>query len=808
MAVNKPDKIDLTTVEGINNSLTTIYGQLDWWRNYLGFDGNVPRIYYHGGDRIEELIARLRGEIAYLAKNVSELAKEFEKIENKLNDLIDYIDDYIDGSVDAKTDAIAKELLEKVKADLELLFKDRFTLPLHGIPMLDQLVNHDYKLKPNDYMNIPFLSNVANLNSGNLQSVELDGYNMEWYVSQAKASADGTDEDTIVMRLNASGERISNMYLPKAGHGQATWLQSTGTKVYWYFVHNANIYRVQYQDNKTLTSDDWEPIMTHAPAPTNGVHGFDYTELHEGHNAFIWRHVDNVTERDGSTTDTQSEQYTIYAQNGEHNEDGTWTLSGEVASLNIEQYVTNNKDNSMQGMAVMTKADVTGIDDGTNIFYIFVSYGYWSTKSEILVLEYNQDNNEITYKTIIQNMNKLIVRPNEKQIFELEGLTHVRYNTGSGTAAGLIFTNAGGRSGSYMNRIFGFVNDRLLNLMSSFNREYASEQNRRYSDDETITHLWKYGVGSFTIRPNEWKVLQDKPNRWRGDVTMPGGYAYLDTIGKQNNDGDFIQVLTIPGYTYPVETYTRFINFNFTKFGSDFAPTNITEWQPANNYSSINKLPQNINETSMYQLTESLPYYVPANRKNFDYEGLDSSTAFTVTSISFGASGYPNEVSYYQKAIVYNTNDSGITYYDRYVRGVPYQYGSSLATKTSASEWIRHSNAPLYDELTNMPGWLKSSVRETDDAVFIELNGETASEVDVLDSITIGNIPASISKPAGQMSSYGIFHNISSATTAEANNIVMSIIVDSDGSVSINGNGKIPSGNQLRGSVVYAKDTR
>ena len=88
MAVNKPDKIDLTTVNEINNNLDAIYGQLDWWDRHLGFSGNIPRIYYHGGDRIEELIARLRGEIAYLANNVSQLSKEFSKLEKKLNDIL------------------------------------------------------------------------------------------------------------------------------------------------------------------------------------------------------------------------------------------------------------------------------------------------------------------------------------------------------------------------------------------------------------------------------------------------------------------------------------------------------------------------------------------------------------------------------------------------------------------------------------------------------------------------------------------------------------------------------------------------
>lgn len=803
--VDKPTPLDLSDVEKINKTLDTVYGQLDWWRNYLGFDGNVPRIYYHGGDRIEELIARLRGEIMVIAKQITALGVEVEAIENKVNEILAYIDTALQEAVDASAERIGQEILEQIKTDLALVYQEKFSAPTAGIPMLDNIINRGYTMKDNDFMNVPFLSNVANVNTGNLQGVELDGTNMEWYVTQSDTIA-APDEGFVIMRLNASGEMISNMYLPKAGHGQNNWLQMSGGVAWWYFVQNANIYRVAYEDFTTKDHTAWEPILIQGPAPTNALHGFDYTTLREGHNAFVWRHVDNQTERDASVTPTATNEYTIYAQNAEHNEDGTWTFNGPVASLNIEQYVPNTHDNSMQGMAALNKADVTGVDDGKNVFYIFVSYGFWSVKSEILVLEYDQDAGTIVYKTIIKNMNHVVRRPQEKHIFELEGLSHVRYETGSNTAAGLIFSNAGGRSGSYMNRLFGFVNNPLLNLVSSFNREYTGDINRRYSDTTVQPNMWSYGPGSFVIRAAEWATLTDRPYRWRGDAILAAGYAYLDTIGKRDNSGDLIQTLTIPNYTGPVETYMRFVNFNFKHLGADWGPENITPWQPVGAYGARAKTPQSLNDTAVYLLTEQVPMYLAANREGFDYEGLPTTSAYTITSLPMGALVYPDETTFLQTAVVHNVSSNEVVTYTRYVRGVVAEFGSSLSTKTYASSWVKKSTSPSFTQLIGGLSWLQTSVREGNEMVSIEFTGQLPSDVDFTDTVNGGSIPAGYALPAGNMPSFGTLHNITSASTATPQSLVVSIIASPDGKITFNGNGVIPSGSYVYGSVHYMKD--
>ena len=803
MATNKPDKIDLTTVNEINDTLNSIYGQLDWWRQYLGFTGNIPRIYYHGGDRIEELIARLRGEIAYLAKNVSELASEFTKIENKLNDLIDYIDDHIQEVVSDEVDKIAADLLAQLKEDLLVLVTDNFSAPLHGIPMLNHLIS-DNALADNELLDVPFITNFQGINSNGLQAIELDGSKMEWYGTMSDGVA-APDEGFIVIRTNSSGQMIDQMYVPKGGHGQNTFLRVDGDVVWFYFNVDNKVYRVDYKPFTTASKDtDWEAMLIDLPLPTKGVQGFDYTASRENNNAFVWRFVNTVNERDANNVAYSESHYFIYGTNASFKADGTWDFTGEVASIDIQPYVEYTHDNSIQGTAVLNKRDVTGADDGTNQYYIFVSYGWNAVKSEILVLLYDQDKNTITYQTIIRGLDRLIRDRNDRQKFELEGLTHIRYNLGTRTAAGLIFSNVGGRSGSTTNRVFGFINNDLLTLMASFNRENSSEVIRRWSDTDTIDYLWKYGQGSFVIRETEWKLMKDAPVRWRG-LRGPTAYVFLDTQGKADAFGRILQELTILSYVGPVERYFRYVSFSFNgKYGAEWSP-DLTPWQLADEGYGRGKTPT-ANQTAMYQLTERCTQYITANTANFDYEGLDKTFSYAVTAEPIGALNNPDGTTYLQTAVIHNVSDNAIVTYQRYVRGVVDSYGSSLTTNDYHSTWRKFRSEPTFDTLNGGLSWLGNSVRETNDLVQVVFSGITPSDVDFTDEVAGGKIPAGITKPTGTIASFGIIHNITSTGSSESTNVVVSIKIDPDGTVTFNGNGVIPGDMILYGSVIYVKD--
>lgn len=111
---NRPELNDFESVNRINNNLDEIYGRLSGWRKYLGFDGNIPRIYYNGGDRIEELIARLRGEISFIAGQLGDLTDEVKTLEEKFNELLIYIDEKIADDVSAEFDKRFNDMVNAV----------------------------------------------------------------------------------------------------------------------------------------------------------------------------------------------------------------------------------------------------------------------------------------------------------------------------------------------------------------------------------------------------------------------------------------------------------------------------------------------------------------------------------------------------------------------------------------------------------------------------------------------------------------------------------------------------------------------
>lgn len=623
----------------------------------------------------------------YLAKNNKDYGKLVDTINKLLRQRVDFketasispavLGDWLDDDVEVVTNDLK---LSNVSGNTLVLNSDGLysngtvnANTNNGIPILDNIINHGGQITNENIMNAPFLANVAGVNNSNLQGVYLDTGNMEWYVTNSDGKS---DEGFIIIRNTYDGDMISNMYLPSASHGQANWFEMIGDIAYWYFIKNGAVYRIKYDDYTTKNSDDWEQVIDPSIDTNHVIHGFDY---YNGINkqAFVWRHVDN-------------DIYTIYAQRATHEAGGDFNFYGDIASINITQFIPSTKDNSMQGTSVMNKADVTGDYKDESNFYIFVSYGYWSVKSEILVLEYNQDNNSIAYKTIISNMDKLVRRPQEKHIFELEGLSHLQVSIGDSHVGGLIFTNAAGRSGSYMNRIYGFINDKLLNYLNAFSSEYKDEINRRYSDDEEIDKIWKYGQGSFVIRANEWSKLKDRPYRWSGNSKLLGGYAYLDTVGKRDNQGDIIQTLTIPAYgNNPTEVYQRFINYSFAQgyYGADTKPYIINPWQPLTNgvYYAKRRLVGGV-DNAIYKLSENVDYYIPKNTDNLDYEGLPSDNAFSLSNKMVGAT--EGVAGIIQVATIYNVTFNKLERFTRQVIGHISEYGAGLIDKTDETPWF------------------------------------------------------------------------------------------------------------------------
>lgn len=777
-----------TTYQDINNTIDRINNILA----KFGGIGHIDRIVHPYGDSFEVMLKALQEQIGTLVLANRFTLEGLKELNEAIKDLKDGLPNDIEQIVVTHIDEIARKVAD-------LLFDPHLRTQVAGIPTLNNIINEGGELTWNDMQNIPFLVDAQSVKLGNTQGIEYDGARGDWYIMQSDDKAE-PNEGFIVIKSNSSGTMVSNMYVPGGGHGQTTFMRADATVNWIYFVRNAKIYRVGYEDFTTKGEDQWELIMPISQTPL-GVHGFDYTASRASNNAFVWRHIHETGERDASVqADDAKRHYIIYGQNATFNSDGAWTLKGDIATLDINQYVDfSQNENSMQGMAVLNKRDVTGMDDGSNVFYVFISYGVG--KSNIMILEYNQDETTMTYVTTMYGLDKVIRKPQERHKFEIEGLTHVRYKIGSDYGAGIIFMNSGGRAGSSINRGYGFVNNQLLNLMDAFGTENTRDTQRGYSDSTKLDYLWQIGVGEFTLREDEWATLQDLPVRWKGNVFPT--YSYV-TTSLPDLRGSFTQRLTIPGYTVPTEIYERTVIFNASRWGADWRPEAVTPWAPQGQYGARAK-GKTQSQNAMWQLTEQVTTYLPANTGSFDYEGLPSDQAYSIINVPLGALMYPEETTFLQTATVHNTHNNNVVTYQRYVRGVVGQYGASLETKTYTSAWNKQMTHPVFSNLVGAPGWVDSSVRETNDLIILELSGTLASNVDFTSDVPIGKLPASVGLPGGLMGSFGTLNNITPASTASGQNITASITVDTDGTVSVNGNGVWDSGSNVRGSVVIVK---
>ena len=197
--VDKPTPIDKSEYEAINKALDTVYGQLEWWRRYLGFDGNIHRIYYHGGDRIEELIARLRGEIAFLAKQVENVNNEVGDLQDKFNDLVAYIDQTILEDVSNAFNEYKPTLVAEAIAAIESELADIMSAQ-DGISKLYKMLYLGDEFDHVSTLSSSFLVNPRLHRNAVMQAVLFDGENGQWFITQSDSKSPASPEGFVINR--------------------------------------------------------------------------------------------------------------------------------------------------------------------------------------------------------------------------------------------------------------------------------------------------------------------------------------------------------------------------------------------------------------------------------------------------------------------------------------------------------------------------------------------------------------------------------------------------------------------------------
>lgn len=448
---------------------------------------------------------------------------------------------------------------------------------VYGIPFLKNVI--DEGIIPDNYTSsVPFIMKPAVVRNSNVQGIIFNNRTFEWYITQN----DGLDpQGVIVIRQTASGEYISQMYLPGAGHGQQMWgwIDPTNGTQYIYWSEGAKgVFRTAYVDNTTVkTGDSAKELVYQESTPDRGYnHGFDIRGEMMG-----WRFQTGG-------------KYYLYANRVNVNTAGDINIdSRQSAVIDISDQIPLDQAHSIQGTMVLKREDITGeLDKDSGIYYIFVDYGWPNEYANIPIWEYNINSNTITFtdRTLTDLYKQLTRRPYEKAKYELEGGINISIPYGDGELHGLVFANSGGPIGGFNSYIHGFMSQTMVDLIRNVQVQISTDKWTSYIQKISNggeKELWKLHQDMYTIYMDDMVQYTDLPS----GINLVGN-SYLFNSWHENY-GDRIQTLWIQN-AGKMDVYERFLNFQDNGYGSDYKPLSVSPWQKrlysGISYGSINSI--------------------------------------------------------------------------------------------------------------------------------------------------------------------------------------------------------------------------
>lgn len=686
--VDKPTPIDKSEYEAINNALDIAYGKLEWWHRYLGFDGNIHRIYYHGGDRIEELIARLRGEIAFIAKQVENVNKEVGDLQDKFNELLITIDQIVQEQFENARPGIINDVVDRVNSELSGIAAEIEG----GIPLLNQVAYHGYHAKASDVTGTSqFMVQPKTVRNAVMQSIYRDPITGDWYNVQT----DGyTPEGMTITRTDAHGDYLSNMWVKEGGHGHQMTFVNDGSTTPWMLIAHNNAYKfVRYADNTTITITD---VPDTIQTPTRWADALAYSQ-EEGDGAMVqWVDSDQAA----------NSKLAAYSANW-NSVNHTFTFGDKVTTFDLSDYVDLNQQ-VWQGVAILKKSDITGVDVATETgkYVIAIGVGPANSNTKMHLFEYDMVASKIVYIDTISHLERVMV-PYRKLgssswlgEYELEGFANIRLdspNAKGKVASGIAYAISTGTIGERTTYIYGFNN--IINHATTITSNLAaSSETVTKFNTEDYTEMWRLSKpGTYELTSDVFSAFTDAPFMWRGSEKAGTAAPWTLEVTIPNHGGDYIQRLTRRSEQGLV-IYERQIDIVAADgFGAQYKPHTIGKWNLTQNASD--NTPR-INDwvTSIDQLLEPGRHYY---LRNFEVQKIapDIASIYPDKGFWLDVMVSPDVGGDTGKHIIQTLTFNNTTYQDISIqRNVTYQpdvYGNGGTFVATVSGWYSTSQGTL-----------------------------------------------------------------------------------------------------------------
>lgn len=687
--------------EEFNARLDTLYARFEG----LHPDHHIDRVYMHDGYSWEEMLARLRAIMILFGE---ELEKQGEKIDDFLEDFkkeLDEIKKHIDETLEQGLEDAKKELNDKIPDMMaEIISEIEKKLPdivwgsinaeLHGIPVLDDVINHDGTLRNDEAMAMPFAAEVKLARNSNMQAIGHDANTGQWFISQVDGA---TVEGFLINRVSPAGKLLSTMWIKRGGHGSSLMFTSRNGKSPQLTYHfNGQFYSFDYQDDVTVDAQDFFPSLAKELTflPAQGLNGMPaFAMQNNGKNGLF-----AVQQIMGGVSKLAVDQAIYDETNGQY----TFAGKDKGTVIDTPDWV-NTTDSILQGIEVMPKGDISGEQVNEDFYVMISASGPTSpsgSRNEILyAFEYIVSTNELKFLKKMENLANTVHPILDMNNWdwqakggETEGLTRIALHDGGRVSPALAFGMSIPRTSDrraiqpWKNYIFMFGNQKVTGMMTSALSTAITtnpEVNRGTPD-----FLWKLTEGEYDISSKELAMYEDAPKAWRG-VDSTYEWTLLNTLSGKH--GDHLQKLILRGHDYPTRTYVRHIDYRLGEFGADYKPTVIEPWTIVDSYGQFNARPTGAQQRAgvykkLSDITEGGSMFVPG-KTDIDLEGLSAvfgGRDFILTN----KTGYQSGTSVMQEATMITTNaEFALKRAVRHILGTPDKYGQGFSEVKEMGPW-------------------------------------------------------------------------------------------------------------------------